>query len=288
MIAPPPTPTITSNPGTTSNSSSASFSFTDTDSTATFECQVDNSGYSPCSSPWTYSNLADGSHTFAVRAEDQTGESGPATFTWTITGGNASANTVDTLNPGSDPGGTCTDSLSSGGFDLTPQKVTDTADLSQYDGQQIELRFSFDTVDNRYNAFEGWYLNNIKVTGTQSNTPVTVFSDAVTPGDTSFTAFGTNGVTPGWHVTANNGAIGTAWWYGNDSTGTYETTSNPIDSCINDGDTNSGTITTPVFTLASGSTLSFDTLWQIEAVNPSTFDLMQVQVIPVTGGPPLQ
>jgi hypothetical protein len=285
MIAPPPTPTITSDPGTTSSSSSASFSFDDADSTATFECQVDNSGYSPCSSSWIYNNLADGSHTFAVKAEDQTGESSPATFTWTISGGGASADTVDTLNPPNDPvNGQCTDSYSSGGFDLPPQKVTDTIDLSAYDGQAIQLRFSFNTGDALYNAFAGWYLNNIQVT--QSNS--TVFSDAVAAGDTNFTAISDFGVAPGWHVTNNNATMGTAWWYGNDATGTYQTPGS-ADTCA-DTSPNSGTITTPVFSLgATGSSqLSFDTLWQIEGVNSSGFDLMQVQVIPVTSGPPIQ
>jgi hypothetical protein len=285
-IAPPPTPTITSNPSNPSNSSGASFAFADSDSTATFECQIDNSGYSGCSSPWTYGNLADGSHTFYVKADDQTGQSAPATLTWTISGGGASANTVDQLNPTSDPaGGDCADGYASGtGFQGTPQQVTDIADLSQFDGQAIQLRFSFSTGDANYNAFEGWYVKNIQVTGTQSGNPVTVFSDAVAAGDTSFTASNDFGVTPGWHVTDRFGAP--AWWYGNETTGTYQSPNSTIGSCT-DSSANSGTITTPVFTLAMGSQLTFDTLWQIESVNPATFDLMDVQVIPVSSGPPI-
>jgi hypothetical protein len=158
-------------------------------------------------------------------------------------------------------------------------KVTDTADLSTYDGQPVELRFSFSTNDGLYNDFEGWYLNNIDVTGTQSGNPVTVFSDAVAAGDTSFTAISDFGVAPGWHVTNRNATMGTAWWYGDDATGSYQTPGS-TDPCADAP--NSGTITTPVFTLASNSLLSFDTLWQIEGVNPANFDVMDVQVIPVT------
>lgn len=281
----PPTPTITGNPVNPSSSSSAPFSFSDSDSTASFECQIDNSGYSACTPPWVYDNLADGTHTFSVKAKDASGESAPATFTWTIAGGGANATTVQQLNPTTDPtdpSGTCADWIASGtGFDGTPTAVSDTQDLSAYDGQAIELRFSFDTGDALYNDFEGWFINNIKVTGTQSGNPVTVFTDPVADGDSSFTASSTFGATPGWHVSDRlSSTFGTAWWYGNEATGTYQSP-NPIDSCT-DSSPSAGTITTPVFTLPMNSQLSFDTLWQIEGVNPSTYDLMDVQVIPVT------
>jgi hypothetical protein len=285
----PPTPTITDHPTSPSDSSSASFSFTDTDQTVTFKCQIDNSGYTPCSSSWIYDNLADGSHTFYVKAKNGTGQlSDPATFAWTIAGGSASVDLVQQLNPASDPLGSCTDWYASGiapagGFDGTPGEVTDTADLSQYDGRSIQLRFSFSTGDNLYNAFEGWYIKNIQVTGTDpSNAPVTVFSDVVANGDPSFNASNDHGLTPGWHVTDRFGAP--AWWYGNEADGTYQ--SLPSDGCT-DSSANAGTITTSVFSLAANSQLSFDTLWQIEGVNSAHFDLMDVQVLPVTSGSPI-
>jgi hypothetical protein len=210
--------------------------------------------------------------------------SDPATFTWTIAGGSVNPETVQRLNPTSDPGGDCTTGFASGtGFGGIPQEIQDTADLGAYDGEAIQLRFSFNTVDERYNAFEGWYVKNIQVIGMQSAVPVTVFSDAVADGDSNFTASSTFGVAPGWHVTDRFGSP--AWWYGNEATVTYQSP-NPVDNC-NDSSANAGTITTPVFTLASNSQLSFDTLWQIESVNPSTFDLMDVQVIPVTSGSPI-
>ncbi len=156
-------------------------------------------------------------------------------------------------------------------------------DLSQFDNQTVQLRFYFSTGDNLYNDFQGWYLNNIQVTGTESGSPVTVFSDPVTDGDTAFTANSDFGTSPGWHVTDSQESAmgGPAWWYGNDATGTYQSP-NPTDNCT-DGSANSGTITSAPITLASSSQLSFDTMWQIESVNPSSFDLMQVQVIPVPG-----
>ncbi len=37
--------------------------------------------------------------------------------------------------------------------------------LSSYIGKRIYLRFDFDSIDSRYNKFEGWYLDNITVCG---------------------------------------------------------------------------------------------------------------------------
>jgi hypothetical protein len=158
----------------------------------------------------------------------------------------------------------------------------ETVDLSQFDGQAIQLRFSFSTGDGNYNGYEGWYVNNIQVTGTSGESPVTVFSDPVADGDTTFTASSDFGVAPGWHVSDQRNADlgGPAWWYGNETTGTYESPDS-TDPCVTSSP-NAGTITSPVFTLASNSTLTFDTLWQIEGVNPASFDLMDVQVIPAS------
>jgi hypothetical protein len=275
-------PSIDAHPPNPSNVSSAEFAFSDTQEGVTFLCQLDDNGYSPCSSPQDYSELSDGSHTFSVEAKDGAGNvSDPTSYTWTVA---TNAVTVLQLNPASDPeGGTCQDSFASGtGFDGVPQEVHETADLSQFDGQPIQLRFSFSTQDSQFNAFEGWYVKNIQVTGTTGESPVTVFSDPVADGDTQFTAASDFGVAPGWHVTdrRTDDLGGPSWWYGNETTGTYQSP-NPIDSC-SDNSANAGTITSGPFTLASNSQLSFDTLWQIEGVNPSGYDLMDVQVIPAS------
>jgi hypothetical protein len=81
----PPTPTITSSPPNPSNSSSATFEFSDTASPVTFLCKLDGGSYVSCTSPQTYTGLADGSHTFSVKANDADGnESGATSYTWTI------------------------------------------------------------------------------------------------------------------------------------------------------------------------------------------------------------
>ena len=77
---------ITSGPANPSGSTTASFSFRATPDESTFECQLDGTGFSGCSSPKTYNDLPDGSHTFQVRAQDAVGnpDSTPASFTWTV------------------------------------------------------------------------------------------------------------------------------------------------------------------------------------------------------------
>lgn len=79
----PPAPTFTATPDDPSTAS-VSFSFTDADPEATFECSLDGGSYAACTSPKTYSGLADGSHTFAVRAVNIAGPSSPASFSWDV------------------------------------------------------------------------------------------------------------------------------------------------------------------------------------------------------------
>lgn len=56
------------------------------DENGTFECSLDAAAYSACTDPITYIGLADGSHTFSVRAIDSFGnvDLTPATHTWTV------------------------------------------------------------------------------------------------------------------------------------------------------------------------------------------------------------
>ncbi len=82
----PPDTSITSTPSNPSNSSSPSFTFTSTETGSTFECQLDGGGFSACTSPKSYSDLSEGSHTFEVRAIDALSnpDLSPASFSWTI------------------------------------------------------------------------------------------------------------------------------------------------------------------------------------------------------------
>src|SRR5262249_3577681 len=81
---PPPAPTIDAHPANPSATAAASFAFSDSEAGVVLRCSLDGVE-SVCGSPMAYSGLADGSHTFAVRATDAAGQSsGTVTFAWSI------------------------------------------------------------------------------------------------------------------------------------------------------------------------------------------------------------
>jgi hypothetical protein len=80
---------INSSPTSPTTSTSAFFLFSGSQpvsALAGFECSLDGAAFSPCSSPVTLTNLAEGRHTFAVRAVARSGakDPTPASFTWII------------------------------------------------------------------------------------------------------------------------------------------------------------------------------------------------------------
>jgi hypothetical protein len=82
----PPDTTITSGPSGTVSSTSASFAFTSSESNSTFECSLDGSAWTACSSPTAYFSLTNAAHTFQVRAKDAAGniDGTPAARSFTV------------------------------------------------------------------------------------------------------------------------------------------------------------------------------------------------------------
>ena len=85
-----PETTIDDSPAAESNDTTPSFEFSGTDNHSadadlTFECSVDGAAFASCTSPADYT-LAEGAHTFAVRATDEAGntDATPAQFSWII------------------------------------------------------------------------------------------------------------------------------------------------------------------------------------------------------------
>jgi hypothetical protein len=95
-----PDTSITSGPaeGATESVGSVSFGFSSTEPGSTFECKLDAGSYASCTSPNDYSNLANGAHTFSVRATDPAGntDASPASRTWTV---DTVAPTVESVSP---------------------------------------------------------------------------------------------------------------------------------------------------------------------------------------------
>lgn len=81
-----PGTTLISGPATVTYSTSASFQFSSDDSDATFQCRLDGSDWSACTTPATYTGLAPNTHTFEVEAVNDGGmpDPTPASETWSI------------------------------------------------------------------------------------------------------------------------------------------------------------------------------------------------------------
>jgi hypothetical protein len=81
-----PDTTITASPPPATIATDAAFAFVASLDGSTFECGLDDSGFSSCGSPIAYSGLADGVHMFAVRARSPEGalDPTPAARTWII------------------------------------------------------------------------------------------------------------------------------------------------------------------------------------------------------------
>ncbi|HEV8688025.1 MAG TPA: hypothetical protein VGQ84_12175, partial [Gaiellaceae bacterium] len=108
----PPDTSIGSGPTGSVNSTSATFSFSASEAGSTFQCALDAAAFAACTSPKAYTALANGQHTFQVRATDAAGnvDASPASRTWT----------VDTIAPdttiASGPSGTVGSATATFGF----------------------------------------------------------------------------------------------------------------------------------------------------------------------------
>jgi len=68
-----PDTVIDAGPSGPTNSASVTFTFSSPQTSASFACRLDDAHFAPCSSPQALAGLADGPHTFYVRARDPAG-----------------------------------------------------------------------------------------------------------------------------------------------------------------------------------------------------------------------
>lgn len=82
---------LDSKPDATTNDTTPTFEFSSVDSDVSYECKLDDGEFAACTSPHTTAELADGLHTFAVRAVDSANNADPSPA--------SAAFTVDTVAP---------------------------------------------------------------------------------------------------------------------------------------------------------------------------------------------
>lgn len=192
-----PNTSILTNPNNPINSSAATFTFSGTDSLvgiASFQCRIDAGAWETCTSPKTYTGLADGSHTFEVRAIDTAGnpDPTPASYTWVID--TVAPNTTiltNPTNPTTDTNATFTFGATGLGLSYTfeckldmgsyapctsPQSYTGLAvGPHTFDVRATDLAGNVDPTPANY----AWTIN-----AAASN--VTVTATAGTPGPTNY------------------------------------------------------------------------------------------------------
>jgi hypothetical protein len=78
-----PTVIIVQKPNDPSDVKSPTFAFTVNEG-GSVQCKLDNASFAACTSPKSYTNLADGLHTFTVKATDGAGNTGQAQHGWRL------------------------------------------------------------------------------------------------------------------------------------------------------------------------------------------------------------
>lgn len=111
-----PVATITGGPeaDAATNATSATISFSSSVAGSSFECSLDYASLAPCTSPYTTSGLASGTHHFEVEATvDGETQPDPTELDWTVSSNSSTNSTSGTVSAGgtfsTDPGATVSD-----------------------------------------------------------------------------------------------------------------------------------------------------------------------------------
>lgn len=169
------------------------------------------------------------------------------------------ATTLLQLNPGSNTYLGCEGYYSSAGANTPPIWVYHSINLAAYAGKNVRITFLFATGDALYNKWEGWYLDDINIDGRL---------DDVESGAQNWTATGY------WHIDDYRSVSSSHSWRYANAAGNYQGAYIAGD-CSDQA--NSGALSIEVG-LGAAPSMSFQTLWQIEGVQPAQFDIMQVLI----------
>lgn len=187
----PQTSITSTGPTSTTNSTSASFTFESSESNSSFQCSLDDAAFTSCASPKAYTNLADGTHTFAVKAVDGSGntDATPDSRTWTID----STAPGTTVNSG--PSTFTNDRTATLGFNSDDATAT-------FECQLDEGAWSSCTSAKTYSSLtDGWHTFKVRASDAASNVDASPaeYSWAV---DTIAPSISATGATKGTGATA--------------------------------------------------------------------------------------
>jgi hypothetical protein len=97
------------------------------------------------------------------------------------------------INPVNNPNGDAWKAYSSGGLGQKGRWIQAFFDLTPWVGKVVLIRFRFETVDDLYNGFRGWLIDNISVTATIAGAPtITSISPGTVNPDQLVEVLGTN------------------------------------------------------------------------------------------------
>ena len=187
----PPDTTMDSGPSGPTNAASPTFGFSANEPGSWFECRIDGGGWGECSAPHTAGPLADGGHSFDVRATDPAGNPDPTPASRSFT--------VDTTAP---------DTRIDGGPSGSTTNATATFDLSANEPSTFECRVDghgWEACPARYTTAplpDGAHTLDVRATDPAGNVDPTPASRSwtITPTARSYTdvIIGTRGLLGLW------------------------------------------------------------------------------------------
>lgn len=169
----PPNTTITSGPEGLLRSTSATFEFSSSaPASSSFQCSLDGSPFADCASPWTYNQLAQGGHTFKVRALNEAGpDPSPASSSFTVDTAGPSITSVK-------PGGRTRDRTPTVGAIIRDAQDELTAgDIQLFVDGAEATNFAYDGGEDRLTHTTGKLAyggHNLKIVATDSGENATI------------------------------------------------------------------------------------------------------------------
>lgn len=179
------------------------------------------------------------------------------------------------LNPSTNLIGVCEKTYTTGGFDEPAIWIHHAIDLSGYLNSKIKIRFYFSTGDALFNNHAGWFIDNIKFEKLVDKIYPNALKNKIWVTEGSNLTSG-----PRWHITDNkSNSPDYSWVYQNPETRNFQGSS--VQSlCSDEQNWGALVLAEPVLLKKIGN-LEFDTLWEIESVDPQHFDQMLIQIIVV-------